>query len=263
MSNPTNTPVHVMNPQSPEGASRGYLLRAATEFRQWVESVAPDAVVFLCGGLALSLHGNPRQTNDADLAIDLSRTRRANGRPLDTNALKQIAAQSPHFSVGPKVYWILDAHTASPKYIQVDFVDAQLYWHPFDVAQMVVSAPTLPIPVMNLPTLLVGKMKSAIERSQANQTERILKQVNDIRDFFFALAKCTQQQLTLTAIHIQHLGATENAALVVIRAFFQLKAFLQQNRWLTAAAVPMDYQHQWLQLIVRSGLPESFITACC
>ncbi|CAL1707208.1 unnamed protein product [Somion occarium] len=237
------------------------LLRAAAEFRQWVETTAPGATVFLCGGLALSLYGNPRQTQDADLAIDLSRTRRANGRAFDTNALKQIAGESPFFSVGPKVYWILNANTPSQKLIQVDFVDAQLFWHPFSSTQMIGGIPGLPVPVMNLPTLLVGKMKSALERSQTDRVERITKVANDVNDFLFALGKCTQQRLILTTLHIQHLGASEQAAFEVMKAFFQLKASLQQPRW-SETTFASNYQSQWVQLITRSQLPELFSTAC-
>lgn len=276
------TPLNVNQHTAPHQqiSSTQDLLRAAAEFRQWVETTAPGATVFLCGGLALSLYGNPRQTQvilfirfircrcidrldpqDADLAIDLSRTRRANGRAFDTNALKQIAGESPFFSVGPKVYWILNANTPSQKLIQVDFVDAQLFWHPFSSTQMIGGIPGLPVPVMNLPTLLVGKMKSALERSQTDRVERITKVANDVNDFLFALGKCTQQRLILTTLHIQHLGASEQAAFEVMKAFFQLKASLQQPRW-SETTFASNYQSQWVQLITRSQLPELFSTAC-
>lgn len=49
-----------------------------TEFEALVEAFDADGIPYaLCGGLALAVHGHPRQTNDIDLLIDASDVERA------------------------------------------------------------------------------------------------------------------------------------------------------------------------------------------
>ncbi|KZT11878.1 uncharacterized protein LAESUDRAFT_710419 [Laetiporus sulphureus 93-53] len=138
---------------------RQLLLEAAAQFSAWVQTQAPGAVVMLCGGLALSQYGNARTTLDADYVW----------------TCVGLVAQDARLVVGPKIYW---KHQPSGMYVQVDFVDAHLFWAPFDVEQMVDRS--LPLPSLNLPTLLVGKLKCALERNQADVRERRMKQANDL-----------------------------------------------------------------------------------
>ncbi|TFY58659.1 hypothetical protein EVG20_g8064 [Dentipellis fragilis] len=156
------------------------LIDATRQFTAWVKQNAQGAEVILCGGLAFVQYGSGRVTQDADLCMDLSRTRRHGTQvPFDTNALKDMASRDPRFIVGPKIFWI---HQLSGTPVQVDFVDTRLFWQPFDIRYMVDANPAAhAVPSLNPPMLLVGKMKSALERAAME------RKINDIADFDYAL----------------------------------------------------------------------------
>ncbi|KAJ3551205.1 hypothetical protein NM688_g4842 [Phlebia brevispora] len=230
------------------------LLETAKEFSVWVQAHAPGAVVMLCGGLAFSQYGSPRATTDVDLCMDLRRAVHVNTvRRVDTNALKDIASRDPRLIVGPKIYW---RHSTTGTPIQVDFVDANLFWAPFDVVQMLDR--NMPVPSLNLPTLLVGKMKSAIERNQGTTVERTAKQRNDVSDFDFAVCHCLSRRIPLTTHHMSHLGPTQESALATVREFSRLRRYVLGplgldrlgGAWLT----------NWGALITFSQLPADFVT---
>ncbi|KAH0579971.1 hypothetical protein J132_09338 [Termitomyces sp. J132] len=172
-----------MNSSSNNDPNLDELIQATSEFSEWIKTATPGAILFVCGGLALAMHGNNRSTTDADLAIDLSRTCRPNSnRPYNTNALKGLVAMNPDkFIVGPKIYQIVNARTAQEKHIQVDFVNVNLYWTPFRAESMVnFSFDSIAHP-LNLCTLLVSKMRSTIECSQPDAEDCFTKQSNDVQ----------------------------------------------------------------------------------
>ncbi|GBE87483.1 hypothetical protein BKA93DRAFT_192975 [Sparassis latifolia] len=236
------------------------LVLAAQEFNQWLKEAAAGGVAFLCGGLALSLYGNVRQTEDADLALDLSLTHR-DGDPkkhYDTNQLKALAAHDPkhRFIVGPKIYIILYANDAAKKlYVQVDFIDAALFYSPWDPAQMIDHDPRLPVPCLTLPTLLVGKIKSAPERNQPNENERIMKQANDIQDANFAVGECLHRELILVKAQVEHLGRDEKLVIAVLEDFFKLTTKLEKERRLPSMA---KLRSNWAEIVHKSGLPKAY-----
>lgn len=61
---PPPPPPPYLVPAHPAAATPTHqqLVQAAREFSQWLQSVAPGATAFICGGLALAMHGNARST---------------------------------------------------------------------------------------------------------------------------------------------------------------------------------------------------------
>ncbi|KAI0061046.1 hypothetical protein BV25DRAFT_1839349 [Artomyces pyxidatus] len=257
-SNPNSHAIANPGHAEPNAVLPRHLVQAAQEFSLWLQTVAPGARPFVCGGLALSIYGNPRSTTDADLAIDLSGTRRPGShRPYDTNALKHLAAQdTQRFIVGPKIYWILNPGTPYQTPVQVDFVDAHLFWAPFEPLEMIDSSPNLPVPLLNVRTLLVSKMKSAIERSQPNAFERAQKQQNDVKDFFFALGVCLQMRTPLLVVQFRQLGHSEAAGLATVGAFWRLATQISASY--AVGSIDMHKQ-MWAQLVLMSGAPAAFV----
>lgn len=166
-----------------------------------------------------------------------------------------MASADQRFIVGPKIYWVLDAGTPYQKPVQVDFVDAALYWSPFSPA-MVDMSQNLPVPCLNLPTLLVGKIKSATERSQSDEGERLRKQTHDITDFYFALVQCCRLRLALGAAQLLHLGPTVPAALLTVQACSNLRAYMDQHRLIAPFPALRD---QWNLLVHHSQMPSDFL----
>lgn len=221
------------------------LQQAAEGFTAWVKSKAPGAVVFVSGGFSVMKLGGPRTTKDVDLAMDLSGTKRPTGtRPYDTNALKDLAAQEPDkFLVGPKIFWKLPSVD-----VQVDFVDARLFWQPPEILRAVVQFPGTALLSLDAPTLLVGKIVSAIERAQPDKRERQTKQINDMTDALFLAHYCVSQHAALTAAQLQHMRAREN-----------LTAFAELFGELLDTQLP-EFQEAWNALCKLSGaaVPETW-----
>ncbi|KAA1478529.1 hypothetical protein DENSPDRAFT_885967 [Dentipellis sp. KUC8613] len=232
------------------------LLEAAQQFSDWVKQNAQGAEVILCGGLAFVQYGSQRVTQDADLCMDLSRTQRSSRSgapiPFDTNALKDIASRDSRLIVGPKIYWV---HQPTRIPVQVDFVDANLFWRPFDIRAMVDTTPTGTVggvPSLNPPTLLVGKMKSALERS--DQT----KQSKDVWDFDFAMTLCFQRRSPLTVRHLEHLAADLQGVCHVVHEFAKLRLSLMGKQLDQNGSM---WVNAWASLIKNSGLHRSLIDA--
>lgn len=195
------------------------------------------------------------------MAIDLSRTSRGPGsigRPIDTNRLKDLAAQDPHhrFSVGPKIYWLLRTMDGQTVPVQVDFVDANLFWDPFQAQSMLCTIPHYPAVVaLNLPTLLVSKMRSATERSQPNPNERRQKQVNDVKDFAFALDKCLTFRIPVDNVQLQQLNRDINIARAITRDFWVLATALEVQ----GAPPASPLKEGWRRLLQASGAPQEML----
>lgn len=180
---------------------------AAEQFMQWVREHVPNSTVFVSGGFSVMKLGGPRITLDVDVAMDLSKTSRpGSGRPYDVNSLKSMAATDEQFVVGPKIYWRLPTIN-----VQVDFVDANLFWTPPAIFSSVIVLPKTRILSLDAPTLLVGKMMSGPERSQSDAELRTQKQMNDITDAFL-LDHCSTEQIILQEPHILHLKTPVNVA---------------------------------------------------
>ncbi|EKM61791.1 uncharacterized protein PHACADRAFT_190981 [Phanerochaete carnosa HHB-10118-sp] len=250
----TRFPTQVAAPAGQQAIPVHILLEATHQFAEWVKQKAQGAEVILCGGLALCQYGSARMTQDADVCMDLSRTRR-NGTqmPFDTNALKDLARQDPRLVVGPKIYWI---HKPTGTLVQVDFVDAQLFWHPFDVRQMV--DPSNIVPSLNLPTLLAGKLKSALERNDPNPQKMWEKKSNDVSDFDFAMGLCLHRRLALTQHHLAHLGPDMQTVTFVVQEFAKLRLTLMQSYMDKNGHAGVSW---WEQLIRASNLPQSLVDA--
>jgi len=212
------------------------LQEAAEGFSAWVQSKAPGAVVFVTGGFSVMKLGGTRTTKDVDLAMDLSNTKRANGNKFTTNGLKDLAVEEPdRFVVGLKIFWKL-----ANVNVQVDFVDANLFWQPTQILQSTITLPSTDLLSLSPPTLLVGKIISAIERNQTDKAERRVKQLNDITDALFLLKNCLTFQRLLTKAHVDHMRKLDN-----------LKAFVDLFHDLD---IPLDeFKANWNKLCGLSG----------
>ncbi|KAI0784023.1 hypothetical protein C8Q75DRAFT_406803 [Abortiporus biennis] len=221
------------------------LLEAAVEFAQWVNQHAPGATVMLCGGLAFTQYGSQRTTKDVDLCMDLRNAVRHDNqtRRVDVNALKSMASTDSRLIVGPKIFW---KHSTTGTYVQVDFIDANLFYAPFDYRRMVDSS--IAIPSLNLPTLLVGKIRTALQRNQSDTSERSHKHINDFTDFEFAVQQCVIRQIPLTMSHLGHLGTTIEDQVNMISDFTKLRlSYLQANLDMNA----LGWIPAWTQPLTR------------
>ena len=84
---------------------------------------------------------------------------------MNCNTLKDKAREFDLFECGPIIYLKL-----GDLKFQIDFVDARLFWHPWDSSRT--ERTDLGIDSLTAPTLLVAKMVTAIERRGSETDQR-------------------------------------------------------------------------------------------
>jgi len=204
----------------------------------WAQSVEPGLRVVVCGGAAIILWGGNRVTMDLDTALDFTSCQ----RKMTANTLKDLARQSDKFEVGLQI--IFKGAESDPNPIQIDFVDAQLMYAPWDVEFMVTTLPNYPgIEILTVPTLLVQKVLTVLQRSFPDQEKLGKKRLTDFSDFQFLLRKCILDDLLITPPIAKSFPSDPQAI---------LKDFLTLGRDMEA----LDNKDisMWDDLVVRSGL---------
>lgn len=142
--------------------------------------------------------------------------------------------------------------------VHVDIVDIAQYYAPFHDGHMIDTR--LPIQSLNLPTLLVVKMISPLQRNyyEGNEASTRRKQLTDIADFDFALTQCLARQHKLTAHHLRLWGDDLGVMFEIVHGFAKLRRRLSATRDDSHASAWVEL---WSQLIYSSGMSDVLAVA--
>ncbi|KAE9401483.1 hypothetical protein BT96DRAFT_1092242 [Gymnopus androsaceus JB14] len=167
------------------------LFNTIFELTKWLDEVAPNTKPFLCRDLALYAYGNRHTTLlDTNIALDLSSSKHpVLGKTVDMNSLKQEVAKDNRFIAGPKIYIKMGSYE-----VQIDFVNAQMFWSPFNTPDMIDTELTR-FPCLNLQMLLhlgqcMDLAKQVIEEFWNLMDElepQLMESVNEMKENWVAL----------------------------------------------------------------------------
>lgn len=147
------------------------------------------------------------------------------------------------FTVGPKIYF----HLNNTDSVQVDFVDAVLYFEPWKADSMVTTLPKYPdIEVLTPQALLVQKIITATERSFPDPRTERLKISNDIVDFSFLATLCDLEGYLLSSTHT---GCFHGNSTTTLKSFYEL---------MMKTGGDNDGIISWNNVVLRSGLGEEW-----